>query len=420
MAKAGERQRIGISYMLAPARPLPESVKAVAVIDAGVQSDEERRDARERKWQQIAADMIESMVQSGSNATNGDLTYGALKVVDRRATRQILAEKDMQLVGIVEGEPAAAAGKLLAVDGLIMSRIKISIDYKRSRKSNVDWGGLLGGQRSGPPPGYRSGYHRGPNNPYARRPAQPRSNPGIPRKTIEEISRDLTVQCSFTLIDANTGEAIVRHTPPVYQKRDKAEPQFMFGGAVQASDLDPVDHFTGELVERASREFVSMISPVRVTYSYPLELRGKEVEQAVRMLRGDDFYGAIQVLERAYQKKPKESDYLFAIGLVSEMMCEPGRALDTYRRTVSLEKVDKDQIDIYMSAKERLSAHIDRIIPNQSKQPCGGLIAQGDKKGDKNRDRDGKRSRKGDDDDNDDDDDDDDDDKDDDDDDDDD
>ncbi|MBX3395486.1 MAG: hypothetical protein KF841_08960 [Phycisphaerae bacterium] len=376
--QAGERQRMAISYLLAPSRPPPEYVRTVAVMDVGVECDEERRDARERKWQQIAADMIESMVQSGSNETGGNPAIGALRVVDRRSTRPILAEKDMQLVGIVEGDSAATAGKLLAVDALIMSRIKISIDYRRTRTTKVDWGGILGGGPAGPPRQYRSPYHRGPNNPYRARPMPVRGGPEFPRKTIEEICRDLTVQCSYTLVDARTGEALVRHTPPVFQKRDKSKPQFMFGSRMDAADLDPVDHFIGELIERASREFVSMIAPVRATYIYPVEIRGKDAEPAIRMMRADDYDGAIRVLERAYEKKQKETDLLFTLGLIHEMIGDRTRALDIYRQCVSARKVDEDKLETYIAAKDRLNAHMDRIIPIQDRRLSGGLLSASD------------------------------------------
>lgn len=385
-AQAKERQSLAVSYLLAPPRPMPEHVRTVAVIDAGVESDEERRQSREQKWQEIAADLIESMVQSGSNSG----VPGALRVVDRRATRQILAEKDMQLVGIVEGSAATNAGKLLAVDALVMSRVKISIDYRRTRSTKIDWTGILGGSGPSRGPAYRSPYHRGPNNPYQMRPPARRSGPGFPTKTIEEISRDLTVQCSFSLIDANTGESIVRYTPPVYQKRDKAKPNFMFGGRVDPSELDPVDHFIGELVERASREFVSLITPVRATYVYSIELRGRDAEPAVRMLRADDYEGALQALDAAYRKKPKESDYIFTMGLISEIMGRPDRALDFYRQTVSAKKVDKDKLDTYMSAKDRLTEHMDRIILNGNQRSGGGLVVDN---GDNDDDKEGKRKR---------------------------
>ena len=386
LAGDDDRHRVAISYLLAPAKPLPEDVRAVAVIDSRIESDEERRDSRERKWQSMAADMIESMIQSGSNEANGDPALQALKVVDRRATRQILAEKDMQLVGIVEGDAAAAAGKLLAVDGLIMSRIKISIDYRRTRKEKIDWVGILGGGRGGPPSGYRGSYHRGPNNPYRRRPPSPRGGPDIPKQTIEEISRDLTIHCSFTLVDARTGEAIVRFTPPVIQKRDKAKPQFLFGGRVDPADLDPVDHFIGELVEQAAREFVSRISPVRATYIYPLEISGKEGEPAIRALRADDYRGAADILSRAYEKKQKETDYLFGLGLIHEMVGRPQEALDIYRQLVSHPKVKDKKLDVYMAAKDRLSADIDRIIPGREGELNGGLVTgNGNSKDDRKR-----------------------------------
>src|SRR4029077_3840139 len=53
--------------------------------------------------------------------------------------------------------------------------------------------------------------------------------PSFGTREVEEISRNLTVQCSFTLIDAVTGQSIVQFSPPPYQKLDKSSPNFLFG-----------------------------------------------------------------------------------------------------------------------------------------------------------------------------------------------
>ncbi len=442
IAGGEDRHTAEISYLLSPARPLPEHVRNVAVIDAGVASDEtDRRNAREQKWSTIAADILEAMLQSEGPAE------GQLTVVDRRATREILAEKDMQLVGIVEGDAAAAAGQLLAVQGLVMSRIKIHIDTRRNTKEEIDWTGILGGlvprgqprgvvRRPVPPPRdvrrdprsaparprtYRKDARErgrpvtGGDRPVARQRRvnpyrQPyRGGPGVPslpKKQVEEISRSLTVQCSFTLVDASNGQAILKHATPVIQKQDTAKPKFLFGSTVSEADLDPVDHFIGELVEQAAREFVGLLAPVPVSVHYDLEAAG-EGAAGVRLLRADDFDGAIAVFEQAAKSATRRPDtYVFMMGVAHELAGRPQQALESYRRAVAMPDLGKDQLRLYMSAKDRLADWLPRIVVDESGRPVRPANVassppawNSEPRGDNERNSDRKRERKRDDDD---------------------
>src|SRR5439155_3928542 len=112
-------------------------------------------------------------------------------------------------------------------------------------------------------------------------------------REVEEISRQLTVQCSFTLIDAVTGQSLVQFSPPPYRKVDKSSPDFLFGSIHQA-ELDPVDHFIGELVEQAVQEFVSLLVPTEVEYRYELTGKHTRGEAGVRVVRADDYDAAYE------------------------------------------------------------------------------------------------------------------------------
>ncbi|HKQ48102.1 MAG TPA: hypothetical protein VJZ71_08545 [Phycisphaerae bacterium] len=371
-AASKEKQVVTVSYMLSPGRSLPPDIKAVAVIDSGVESiDGIKGNSREKKWSLIAADIIEAMLQGESEGGPSVLT-----VVQRRATKQILDEQDLQLAGIVEGDAAMRAGKLLAVQGLIASTIRIQIETRRTAKSTIDWTGILGGPLGGAPPPRREVHYRpgpgGPRgpyeNPYRRRRVERSPGGGgfgIPSREVEEISRNLTVQCSFRLIDATTGATVVQFSPPVFQKTDKKSPDFLFGGMIDQGDLDPVDHFIGELVERACREFVGMMAPTRVAYTYEIVGRGKEGESAVRAIRSDDYASAVRLFEAAHQDEPEECDTVFALGVTNELAGDFPRALECYRKLVAMEDVDEDDLPMYLEAKQRLTAHLPRIIRTQ-------------------------------------------------------
>lgn len=362
-APAKEKYAVTVSYVLSPERPLPLNVRSVAVTDSGVEAMDGGHEAnRSRRWSLIAAQLIESMLQDA-----GQRGEAHLNVVQRSATKKILEEQDLRLAGIVEGPAAERAGKLLAVDGLVMSKITIHMDTRRKNKEVVDWTRMLGG---GAAPNNRDPRFRRYDQPNrGARPASPRGPGGpvggggmdLPTKTISEINRNLTVQCSFALVDVTNGRSIVQFTPPVYQKTDTAKPNFMFSRCVDEADLDPVDHFIGELVERAARDFVSMLVPTKVSYNYELIGKGKHGEAAIRALRADNYKAAFSEFEQAHQEDPKRDWHVFGMGVTAELMGDPQRALELYREAASMAGVDKEDMPIYLAAKQRLTTQLPRI-----------------------------------------------------------
>lgn len=409
---AKETHRVTLSYVVVPERPLPEGLRTVAVIDSGVTTQGAQQAEREQKWSGIAADMIEAMLQQGSY-------YGSpLQVAMRRETQKVLQEQDLRLAGLVDGESAAQAGRLLAVEGLIASRITITMDVQRSTRSTVDWMSILGEfagstrepdrvrpERQTVPrsvrvyraPRYtrdsREAYVHDPRihpsspyYPYGRPPYRdPRHPQPVPppvpvapsrsggraqftlrTREVEEISRHLTVTCSFSLIDAVTGQALMQYSPPPYRKTDKVSPNFLFGGLIDEADLDPVDHFIGELVERATQEFASMLVPARVEVSYELVGRQTRSEEGIRALRADDYEGAMRSFQEELAKRPDSDEVVFAMGVTSELMGDPEQALAYYRQALGMRKVDEDWLPIYEAARNRLVAHIGRILQPES------------------------------------------------------
>lgn len=406
---AKERQNVTISYVVGPSRPVPEGLHAVAVINSGVSTQGMQQDEREAKWSVMAADMIEAMLQAGSSTT-----AQPLMVAKRSETQAVLREHDMALAGMVASDQAATAAKLLAVQGLITSRIVVQIDEQRGTKSTLDWMSIMGGavretvsgrsEAPAPAPAPRPGVLRRPSGQvrrgadgrlytvqrgpvYRGNPAQvyapgarsvskqERSAAGggltIATKDVEEISRSLTVQCSFTLIDAATGQAILQYSPPPARKQDRQSPDFFFGSMMGDKELDPVDHFIGELVERATQEFVSMLVPVQVQYTYELTARHSASEEALRALRADDYAGALASLEKDHRKYSDEHEIMFSLGVVNELMGRHEQGLQWYRKALASKDVDEEEVHLYTAAKDRLAAHMGRILPPA---PPGGIL----------------------------------------------
>lgn len=405
---AREKATVTVAYVLGPAQPLPEGLKAVAVIDAGVQTRGAQQDEREQKWSAMAADMIEAMLQ------NSAAEYGApLAVAKRSLTRRILEEQDLRLSGLVDGDTATRAGKLLAVQGLITTRMTIDIDVRKGSKSSLDWTAVLGGAleeiggrdrdrgrreyrvRSDPrvirrpPPGYvrvdprardprvapRRTFLYAPGYRPTRSPREETSGGAFggfafKTKEVEAISRSLMVQCSFSLVDATTGRAIAQYSPPPYRKTDSSAPDFLFGGMVEQADLDPVDQFIGELVERATREFVGTLVPVRFEHSCNLALSGSHGKLAIRAIRADDYATAVRELEAAAADgKDDDGSVSYALGVVSELMGDYARAQKMYRQAASAPDVDKDLLPTYLAAKDRMTSHLHRIMVPSATPP---------------------------------------------------
>lgn len=408
LAHARETVDVVISYVIAPAHPLPAGLSAVAVIDPAVRSTEENATAREQKWAAIAADMVEAMLVSAQES------YGSpLAVMDRRNMRLLLEEQDLRAAGVIDSTVAQRLGGLLAVQGLITGRIRIQIDEDRSTKRTLDWGGLLGGlvtglteshshrAADGPPTQRRSDRStraeesRSPSRPrragtaaegrdsrvrrvYRRRPPDPRyverdprrdrrehavfGPPVFPAAEVEEISRHLTVQCAFSLIDAVTGQTIMTYAPPPFQKTDRKSPDFLFGSLLGETELNPVDHFIGELVERGAREFVGRLVPVEVECAYTLEGRKSAGEKGIDALRAQDYEAALAHFQAAVSKYPDKPENLFALGATYEILGRPEEALDAYRRAAASEDANKEARPVYRSAATRLADHLGRIV----------------------------------------------------------
>jgi hypothetical protein len=137
------------------------------------------------------------------------------------------------------------------------------------------------------------------------------------------------------------------------------------------ADLDPVDEFIGELVERATQEFVGTLVPVRFEKEYELALSGKRGEAAVRAIHADDFETAMGQLAPAVGTKDDEDGRMsFAAGIVSEATGKPDQALKFYRQAASSKDVDeKKDLPVFLEAKKRLTDHLPRILPPSALKP---------------------------------------------------
>jgi hypothetical protein len=244
-AGCGSREQFNarITYVLEPTKELPAGLKTVAIVCAAEIVGDEDAD-RANKWSTIAADMMEQMIQESANKAGRSLT-----VAKRRDTAKVLAEQDLKAAGLVDAGPAARAAKLLDVQALITSKLNIRVEVKKSKKTTFDITDIAGGGGHGWGAGAAS----------------------ITPREADEISRNMTLQCKFSMIDAATSEALFEYAPRPFRKMDQKKPGVLFGRSRGEADLDPVDMYIGELVERGVRDFVSMFLPTEIETAYTLE-----------------------------------------------------------------------------------------------------------------------------------------------------
>jgi hypothetical protein len=325
-----------ISYVLEPTEELPEGLTAVAILDAGTEVDGSEDDDRAKKWATIAADMMEQMVlESASKFGTG------LSVAKRRDTTKVLAEQDMKAAGLVDAGTAAKAAKMLDVQALIASKLNIRVEVKTSKKTSFDLTHIAAA----------AGRHWGAGS------------ASIGAREADAITRNMTVQCKFSMLDAATGDSYFEYAPKPFRKHDKKTPGPVFGRSAGEADLDAVDKYIGELVQQGVREFISMFVPCEVDYTYHLESSHNESSASgVAAMRADDYETAMQHFQAAAAEDPEDHESVFCMGVTSELIGDRDAALKYYRRVCGMRGIDNEEtMPRYLAAKNRVAAHKDRI-----------------------------------------------------------
>jgi HSP20 family molecular chaperone IbpA len=283
-------------------------------------------------------------------------------VAKRRETRRILTERDMEAAGLVDADTATKAGKLLNVQALIVSKLTIHVDITKSTRTTY----VLTEEpvRNPPPTGVkrdRGNTNRRQPPPNRNRPPpsrQPQTRTTLQPREVEEIARTLTVQCRFSMLDAATGQSFIEYAPKPFQKTDEKKPSKLFGRSASEADLDPVDLYIGELVEQAVREFVTRFVPRELERSYKMKASEESpAATGIRLMRADDFSGALEQFKQAMMVDGEDDKPVFYAGVAAEMAGDHEKALDYYRRAAAMPGVGKDDLEVYLEAKERLTEH---------------------------------------------------------------
>ncbi|MBI4579521.1 MAG: hypothetical protein HY718_07465, partial [Planctomycetes bacterium] len=240
-----ETMTVSIAYTLQPTEQLPEGLTTVAVNESEVEAWEAgTEDAdRAKKWSRMAADMIEAMIDGAHKAELTPLT-----IAKRRETKDIMTEHDLAAAGMTPSNNAGAPPQLADVQALIKSKLNIRNEVKAGRQRTMSaasvaaWAGHGWGGGGG----------------------------SVDTEQVETVSRNLTVQCSFSMYD-KAGNLIFQYSPDPFRKTDREKPSPIFGSSKTEANLDSADGIIGELVEQGTREFVSTFAPTKMKYQYTVE-----------------------------------------------------------------------------------------------------------------------------------------------------
>jgi tetratricopeptide (TPR) repeat protein len=312
-----EKTVVQLHYRLAPTKQLPPGMKTLAVLPA------ETTDEADAKWSELASNMVQGLL-----AQANDQFGCGLRFADRASIKRVLDEKDLTLSGIADGSMASSAAKLLAADGLVCSRIAVRVEKHRGVGKTLVLGGI----------------------PSA-------GSPNVHMKEVEKVSRDITVQSTFKLLDATTGQAWISYGGKTLTQRDVGKPSPFFGSDTTEADLTPVDQTIGQLVEREVRQFVAQIVPFELTIDVPIKSSDNEnCVRACKLVSINDYQAALEAFNMALQADPQDHRAAFGAGLMCERLGQYDQALEYYKKAILIKQEPE-----YQAANNRVTEYKTRI-----------------------------------------------------------
>lgn len=318
---------VTIKYTIHPDRGLPPGMNGLAVDVLTAESGAGDESIDEAKWQEMVGEMMHNRLNEAKNEHGLNIV-----IADRSSTRSVMAEKDLALSGMAEGAEAAERTQLVAVQGLVRGRVIIKVDSHAGSEQTMDGGNVL----SYASRGWISGSGGGDKS---------------------SISRTVTVQPSFRLVDSNTGQDWYTWTPAepmMVSEEDK--PSFFFGSGKTEADLTPRDRIIAGCVQNAIVEFTSHLIPTSFEVEVPvISSANKSCIQGVKYLRAEDYDTALQMFKQALADQPTDDRAAFCAGVTSEKLGQYESAITYYNQALMAR--DEPQ---YKDSRDRVKQFKDR------------------------------------------------------------
>ena len=310
---------VNFSYVVEKEKGLPPGMKTIAIVPAKL------GETTDPKWSELSTTVLASLINESKNKFGGEVT-----VTERRDTKAVFDEADLAAAGM-STKKGGSPGELLGAEGYLLSNINVKVEKhvgKQRTLSGLDLAGW-GGRRSG---GGRVNAET---------------------EEVETVTRNMTVQTEFKLVDAGNGRVWEHFSPKTYRSTDRTKASPIFGSSKTEAELTPQDQIIGALVERGAREFVSQLMPCRIDVEAEVESSGnKDCADGVRLLRAESYLEAISSFKAALAADPNDHRAAYGAGVASEAMGRHDAALNYYKQACA----GKDD-RTYADARDRVKTY---------------------------------------------------------------
>jgi len=299
----GPTATVDFSRTVQPKQPLAAEYMQIAVYPSETTGSKEYD---QEKWKEMAANTIQYNLQQAAEK------HGIpIQLVDREHLKISLAETDMKDAGITEGDPATSA--LAGATAIITSKVNVKIDKQKGKGTSIDALSAFGSAWGG--------------------------GGGVSTREVDEVSRNITVQCQFQL-KANDGSnaIIASHTAPWEQHSESAEAGFFFGSSKTEQDMEPRDKIIGAIIEKQLKQFMCKFVPTDVESTVKVEPSGHDGSIAgAESLIAEDWTGALSGFKQAIAEDSRDDASLFGAGVAAEKLGNLKDALIYYKKAAGYE-----------------------------------------------------------------------------------
>lgn len=318
-----ETASVSFSYVVEKEKGLPPGMKTIAITPAKI------GETTDPKWSEMCVTVVQSLINESHSKFGTDVT-----VTERRDTKPVFDEADMAAAGI-SNKQGGSGGQLIGADGYLLSNINVKVEKhtgKQRTLSGLDLAGFGG-----------RGWGGGRVN--------------AETEEVETVTRNMTVQTEFKLVDASNGRVWEHYSPKTFRATERTKASPIFGSSQTEAELTPQDKIIATLVEQGAREFVSVLMPVRIDVDAEVVASGNaNCAQGVRQLRAEDYLGAVTAFKQAMAESPNDHQAAYGAGVASEALGRYDVALKYYQQACA----GQDN-RVYSDARDRMKAYSHRI-----------------------------------------------------------
>jgi len=316
---SGERATVSFSYAVEAEKGLPPGMDTIAIMPAKVSAN------TDPKWSDMSVTVLQSLINESRSQYGTNIT-----VTERHDTQAVFDEADLSAAGI-STKQGGSGGKLLGAEGYLLSNINVKVESHKGKQRTLS-GMTLSGWRHGGYGDFRT-------------------------SEVETVSRNMTVQTSFKLVDSANGKVWEFFSPRTYRATDKTKASPIFGSSQTEAELTPQDQIIGALMERGAREFVSMLMPCRIDVEADVvSSANPNCVAGVRNLRAETFDMALGAFQTAMAENPGDHQAAFGAGVACEAMGNYDKALRFYKLACG-----GANNPVYVDARDRLKTYGHRI-----------------------------------------------------------